>query len=74
MSEQIKHKMKLKENIKPLIKNKQCVARLALKFNVCARAIERAIDRNVDGSYLISSPSLAVMMKHTGLKKSEIVE
>jgi hypothetical protein len=66
--------MKLKEEIKPLVKKKQCVSRLALKFNVCGRAIERAIDRNVDGSYLVSIAGLAVIRKHTGLTTKEIVE
>ena len=66
--------MKLKENVKPLIKNKQCVAKLSLKFNVCGRAIEKAIDRNVENGYLTTLVALKVIRTHTGLTNKEILE
>lgn len=66
--------MKLKEKILPLIKDKKCVAKLALAFNKGGRAIEMAIDRNSEDGYLITPVGLKVIRAHTGLTNKEILE
>lgn len=66
-----KIKSEVAEKVK---KNKACISRLALAFNVGGRAIERAIERNVENGYLVSPVGLKVIRTHTGLTNKEILE